>query len=84
MASACDRREPMAQDVMRKLCMTLGFLHSQGIVHRDLKPENILCGSNSTDIKVGPILYCIRSLIPSSRCRPSWWLDAVGTPAPGR
>ena len=45
-----DRREPMAQDVMRKLCLTLGFLHSQGIVHRDLKPENILLTGKLTDL----------------------------------
>jgi len=36
--------------LMRRLCVTLAFLHGKGIVHRDLKPENILIDAESMPV----------------------------------
>ena len=33
---------PELLGVVRRLCITLSFLHGEGLVHRDLKPSNIL------------------------------------------
>jgi serine/threonine-protein kinase len=35
---------PQKVELMRKVVLAAGFLHSHGIVHRDLKPGNILVG----------------------------------------
>ncbi|MEL6181922.1 MAG: serine/threonine-protein kinase, partial [Myxococcota bacterium] len=32
--------------VMRRLCLTLAYLHGEGVVHRDLKPANIIIQPN--------------------------------------
>ncbi|MBH25240.1 MAG: hypothetical protein CMH57_12475 [Myxococcales bacterium] len=33
---------PLVLTAMRRLCLTLAYLHGEGVVHRDLKPANII------------------------------------------
>jgi len=46
--------EAAAKVVMKKICIGVQYMHTQGIMHRDLKPENILLVSEDSamDVKV--------------------------------
>lgn len=46
--------EKEAADIIRKICISIRYLHDQGISHRDLKPENVLLRNKDdiTDIKL--------------------------------
>jgi serine/threonine protein kinase/tetratricopeptide (TPR) repeat protein len=41
---------PMALRLVRRLCLALSHLHSQGLVHQDLKPDNIFVRSNGEPV----------------------------------
>ena len=36
--------------LLRRICLTLAYLHGEGIVHRDLKPSNILIHTNGMPV----------------------------------
>jgi hypothetical protein len=44
--------------LMRRLCATLGYVHSQGYVHRDLKPSNVFLRPDGSPVLVDFGLVC--------------------------
>lgn len=69
--------EPVAVELMERICRAVGYLHKNGVIHRDLKPGNILLRKDGSPVIVDFGLAKFRG------CEDEQWWDAdriVGTP----
>lgn len=65
-------------EIIRKIALTVDFLHQHGIIHRDLKPGNILVGA---DLEPKLLDFGLARVISSEARSPSDSGIALGTPS---